>query len=56
MEKIKWLEKVANEVLERIREKSTLLNYILRRKDNRTGHILRGYYLINDAIEGQVCI
>ena len=29
MEKIKWSEKVTNEVLERIGEKSTLLNNIL---------------------------
>ena len=35
MGKIKWSEKVSNEqVLDRIREKRTLLNNILRRKAN----------------------
>ena len=35
MEKIKWSEKVTNEqVLDRIREKRTLINNILRRKVN----------------------
>jgi hypothetical protein len=42
MENIKWSEKVTNEkVLERIGEKRTFLNYILRRKVNWIGHILR---------------
>ena len=34
MEKIKWSEKVTNEVLENIGEKTTLLSNILRRKAN----------------------
>jgi hypothetical protein len=35
MEKVKWSEKVTNEqVLDRIREKRTLLNNILHRKAN----------------------
>ena len=51
MEKIKWTEKVTNEqVLERLREKRTLLNNILR----RIGHILRRNCLLHDAIEGQM--
>ena len=55
MEKIKWSEKVTNEqVLERIEEKSTLLNNILRRKANWIGHILRRNCLLHDAIEGQM--
>jgi hypothetical protein len=41
IEKIKWPEEVTNEVLERIGENRTLLNNILRRKDNWIGHILR---------------
>ena len=44
MEKIKWSEKVTNEVLDRIGEKRTLINSILRRKANWIG----------DAIEGQM--
>ena len=52
---IKWPDKVTNEqVLERIVEKRTLLNNILRRKANWIGHILRRNYLRCDAIEGQV--
>ena len=39
MEKIKWSEKVTNEqVFDRIGEKRTLLNNILRRKVNWIGH------------------
>ena len=42
MEKIKWSEKVTNEqVIDRIGEKRTLLNNILRRKADWIGHILR---------------
>ena len=54
MEKIKWSEKVTNEVLERIAEKRTLLNNILRRKVNWMGHILRRNCLLHDAIGGQM--
>ena len=55
MEKIKWSEKVTNEqVLDRIGEKRTLLNKILRRKANWIGHILRRNCLLHDAIEGQM--
>ena len=55
MEKIEWSEKVTNEqVLDRIREKRTLLNNILRRQANWIGHILRRNYLLHDAIEGQM--
>ena len=45
----KMLEKVINEqVLERIGEKRTLLNNILRRKANLIGHILRRNRLLHD--------
>ena len=55
MEKVKWLEKVTNEVLERIREKrKLLLNNILCRKVNWIGHILRRNCLLHDAIEGNM--
>ena len=55
MEKIKWSEKVTNEqVLDRIGEKRTLLNNILRRKANWVSHILRRNCLLHDAIEGQM--
>ena len=55
MEKIKRLEKVINDqVLERIGEKITLLNTILRRNLNWIGHILRRNCLLHDANEGQM--
>ena len=42
MERIKWSKKVTNEqILERIGEKGTLLNNILRRKVNWIGHIVK---------------
>ena len=43
-----------SKVLERIGEKRTLLNNILRRKANWIGYILRRNYLLHDAIEGQM--
>ena len=55
MEKMKWSEKVANEeVLDRIGEKRALLNYVLHRKTNWIGHILKRNCLLHDAIEGQM--
>ena len=55
MEKIKWSEKVTNEqVLDRIGEKRTLLNNILRRKTNWIGHIMRINCLLHDAIQGRM--
>ena len=57
MEKIKWPEKVNNEqVLDRIGEKRTLLNNVLRRKANWIGHIQRRNCLLHDAIEGQILV
>ena len=53
-EKIKWSEKVNNQVLKRIGEKRTLVNKILCRKPKWIGHILRRVYLLRDAIEGQI--
>ena len=40
------------EVLERIGEKRTLVNNILRRKANWIGYFLRKNCLLHDAIEG----
>ena len=55
MEKIKWSEKVTNEeVLDRIGEKRTLLNNILRMKVNWIGDIMRRNGLLHDAIVGQM--
>ena len=55
MEKIKWSEKVTNkQVLQRIGEKMTLINNILRRKATWIGHKLRINCLLYDAIEGEM--
>ena len=42
------------QVIERIGEKRTLLNSILRRKVNWIGYILRRNCLLHDVIEGQM--
>ena len=55
MEKIKLSEEITNEqVLERIGEKRTLLNNIIRRKANWIDHILRRNCFLHDVIEGQI--
>ena len=51
MEKIKWAEKLINQVRERIGEKRSLLNNILRRKVNWIGHILRRNCLLHDTLK-----
>ena len=52
LEKIKWPEKITNEqVLNHTGEIGTLLNNIMRRKDNWIDHVRR-YYLIHDVLEG----
>jgi hypothetical protein len=54
MEKVKWPEKVTNEVFESIGEMRTLLNNIPSRKSNWFGHILRRNCLLHNSIEGQI--
>ena len=55
MEMIKWFQKVTNEkVLERIGEKRTLLDNIVRKKANWIGHILRRNCFLHNAIEGRI--
>jgi hypothetical protein len=54
LEKIKWSEKVINDVIERTEEKRTLLNNILRSKANYIRHILRRNSLIDCTTEGQM--
>ena len=54
MEGGEWRDKVTNEViLERIGEKTALLNNILRRKVNWIRHILGRKCFLHDATEGQ---
>ena len=53
LEKIEWSAKVSNEqVLQRLGERRTLLNNVLRIKANWTGHILRINCLLHDTNEG----
>ena len=54
IKKIKWLDRVTNEVLDCVGEKMTLLNYILLRNVNFIGYILRRNCLLRDVIEGQM--
>ena len=55
MEYIKWSEKITNEqVTERIGQKRTLLNNVLRKKANWIRHILRINCLLHDVIEDQM--
>jgi hypothetical protein len=55
MENINWSENVTNdEVFERLAEKGTLLNNIMRRKTSSTDRTLRINSLLHDAIEGQM--
>ena len=52
---MKFSEKVTNEnVIERIDEKKTLLNNILRRKPNCIRPILKRNYPLGNSIEGQM--
>ena len=48
------VREVTNEILERIGEKWTLLNSIIRRKASWIGHILTRNCLLHDVIEGQI--
>ena len=55
MEKVKWLETVANEYfLQDIRKTRTFVSNTLNRNLKWIGHILRRYCLLHDAIEGQM--
>ena len=50
---MKWSEKVTNEeIVECVREKRKLLNNILHRKGNWTGHSLRRNFLLHESTEG----
>jgi hypothetical protein len=55
MEKIIWTDRVRNEeVLHRVKEESTILHTIKRRKANWIGHILRRNCLLKQVIEGKL--
>ena len=54
MKKIKWTGKVRNDLLERMGDKRTFLNNMLRRRPSWVGHILRRIFFLHDVIEGQM--
>jgi len=54
MQKISRIDHVGNEVLHDVKEERNVLHTIKRRKANRSGHILRGNFLIEHIIEGTV--
>jgi hypothetical protein len=55
MDKISWTDRVGNEeVLQRAREKRSILHRIKRRKADWIGHILRRNCLLKRVIEGKI--
>src|SRR6218665_2426689 len=55
MEKISWRDTKTNEeVLQMVQEERSLMDVILRRKENRIGHMLRGESLLREVIEGRM--
>lgn len=56
MKRIKWMDTVSNkEALNRLKENRTLLDIILKKKEEQTGHIIRGMrrlILIEDVKKG----
>ena len=55
MERISWKDKVRNEqVLEIVKEKTTLIDVIRSRKKKWIEHVLRGNGLLKETIEGRI--
>jgi hypothetical protein len=54
MEKIRWADRVRNEVLHRVKEERNILHTIKRRKANWIGHVLRRNCLLKHVIEGKL--
>ena len=55
MEKISWLDKVANEeVLKRVNEYRQILNSVWQRKHRWIGHVLRHNGLLHEITEGRM--
>ena len=55
MERVKWTDKIKNEVvLERVEEGRIMLELIKKRKRNWLGHCLRRDCLLKDDLEGMV--
>jgi len=55
MEKISWTAKVSNaEVLNRVKENSSIINTINQQKRTWLGHVLRHDVLLRDILEGRI--
>ena len=53
IEKINWSDKITNkEVLEKVGERQSLVEAVMKRKKNRIGHVVRGEGLLRDVVEG----
>jgi tRNA pseudouridine-54 N-methylase len=54
MEKMRWTDRVINEELHGVKEKSNILHTIKRRKAKFIGHTLRRNCLLKYVIEGKI--
>jgi hypothetical protein len=54
MEKIRWANRLKNEVLHRVKEERNIVHTITRRKDNWIGHILRRNCLLKHIVERKI--
>jgi hypothetical protein len=54
IEKISWTDRVRNEVLHKIKEESSVLRTVKRRKAYRIGYVLRRYCLLKHVSEGEI--
>jgi hypothetical protein len=53
-EKIIWVDRVKNEVLQRVKEERNNIQTITRKKAKWIGHILRRNCLLKHVIEGEI--
>jgi hypothetical protein len=54
MDKIRWIDRVRNEVLHRVKEDSNILHTIKRRKANWVSHILHRNCFLKHVNEGKL--
>jgi hypothetical protein len=54
MEKIRWTDRMRNEVLLRVKEQRNILHVISKRKANGIGRILHRNCLLRQVIEGEI--
>ena len=54
MEKVSWIDRVRNDVLQRVKVERYIIHTIKRKKANWIGHILRRKCLLKPVIEGKI--